>query len=135
ACISAKTIERRRDVLDCYFTSYFNAWLDNQNLYSGPKKAVTAFAPRLVMVEPSVEGFFADYPDGTLVSIVRDPRAWYASVRTQPPYSEGEDAMRRWCRSTESALAAGDRHGERVVVVTYEELVLETEATMRRLAE
>src|SRR2546429_5064991 len=27
-------------------TSYFNAWLDNHNLYAGPKKVVTAFAPR-----------------------------------------------------------------------------------------
>ena len=36
-----------RDVLDCYFTSYFNAWLDNHNLYSGPKKVVTGFVPQL----------------------------------------------------------------------------------------
>ena len=36
-----------RDVLDCYFTSYFNAWLDNHNLYTGPKKVVTGFVPRL----------------------------------------------------------------------------------------
>ena len=28
-------------------TSYFNAWLDNHNLYNGPKRVVTAFAPRL----------------------------------------------------------------------------------------
>ena len=67
ACVAGRTIERQRDVLDAYFTSYFNAWLDGQNLYGGPKKAVTAFAPRLNMVRDSVEGFFADYPDGTLI--------------------------------------------------------------------
>jgi hypothetical protein len=135
ACVAGRPVERQRDVLDCYFTSYFNAWLDDQNLYTGPKQAITAFAPRLNMVRESVEGFFADYPDGTLISIVRDPRAWYASVRTQPPFSEGEDALKRWCRSTESALEARGRYGDRVLVVTYEELVLETEATMRRVAE
>jgi hypothetical protein len=135
ACVAGRTIERRRDVLDCYFTSYFNAWLDDQSLYARPKKAITAFAPRLNMVRESVEGFFADYPDGTLISIVRDPRAWYASVRTQPPFSEGEDVLRRWCRSTESTLEARRSYGDRVLVLTYEELVLDTEATMRRVAE
>jgi hypothetical protein len=135
ACVAGRTIERRRDVLDCYFTSYFNAWLDDQSLYARPKKAITAFAPRVNMVPTSVDGFFADYPDGTLISIVRDPRAWYASVRTQPPFLEGEDVLRRWSRSTESALEARERHGDRVLVLTYEELVLDTEATMRRVAE
>jgi hypothetical protein len=135
ARVAGRTIERQRDVLDCYFTSYFNAWLDDQSLYAGPKRVVTAFAPRLNMVRDSVEGFFADYPDGTLISIVRDPRAWYASVRTQPPFQEGEEALRRWCRSTESALDARERHGERVLVLTYEELVLDTERAMRRVAE
>ena len=135
ACVAARPIERQRDVLDCYFTSYFNAWLDGQNLYSGPKKVITAFAPRLNMVPASVDGFFSDYPDGTLISIVRDPRAWYASVRTQPPFSEGESTLRRWCKSTESTLEASERYGDRVIVLTYEELVLDTEATMRRVAE
>ena len=36
-----------REVLDTYFTSYFNAWLDNHNLYAGPKRIVTGFTPRL----------------------------------------------------------------------------------------
>jgi hypothetical protein len=135
ACIARRPIECQRDVLDCYFTSYFNAWIDGHNLYAGPKKAITAFAPRLNMVPASVEGFFADYPDGTLISIVRDPRAWYASVRTQPPFSEGESALRRWCRSTEATLEARERYGDRVIVLTYEELVLDTEATMRLVAE
>ena len=71
--------ETEREVLDCYFTSYFNAWLDDQNLYAGPKKAVTAFTPRLAMEAERLERFLAAYPDGTFVSIVRDPRAWYAS--------------------------------------------------------
>jgi hypothetical protein len=135
ACVAGRTIERQRDVLDCYFTSYFNAWLDDQNLYSRPKKAVTAFAPRLSMVRDSVDGFFADYPDGTLISIVRDPRAWYASARTQPPFAEGEDVLERWCRSTRSALEARERHGDRALLLTYEALVLDTEATMRSVAE
>jgi hypothetical protein len=135
-CIAAQPIERRRDVYDCYFTSYFNAWLDNQNLYSGPKKVVTGFTPRTILHERSIERFFAAYPDGTLVSLVREPRAWYASAsRHGTQYEDVVDALGLWRQSTEAAIDAARRFGERVLVLTYEELVLETEATMRHLAE
>jgi hypothetical protein len=135
-CVAGRTIERERDVLDCYFTSYFNAWLDNQNLYSGAKKTVTGFTPRLVNELANVERFFAAYPDGTLISIVRDPAAWYESARRYRSYYEDlDEALAQWSSSTAAALQARERFRERVVVITYEELVLETEATMRRLAE
>jgi hypothetical protein len=135
-----RVAERRpvteREVLDAYFTSYFNAWLDNHNLYSGPKRVVTGFAPRLAMEEGNVARFFAAYPDGTLVSIVREPRAWYRSASTYAPehYADVETAVALWRRSTEAALGASERYGDRVVVLTYEHLLAEPEATMRRLA-
>ncbi len=136
ACVAREPIERERDVLDCYFTSYFNAWLDNQNLYSGPKKVVTGFTPRLAMDPGNLECFFAAYPDGTLVSLVRDPRGWYASAsRYRGKYGDLDAALRLWRRSTEASIEAARRFGERVLVLTYEELVLDTEATMQRLAE
>jgi Sulfotransferase family len=136
ASIAAAPVERRRDVLDSYLTSYFNAWLDNQNLYTGPKRLVTAFTPRTSLDEPSVERFFADYPDGWLVSIVRDPRAWYASAaRHRSEYGDLDAALELWRRSALAAIAAQERHGDRVVVLTYEELVEQTERTMRRLAD
>jgi hypothetical protein len=134
--IAAQPIHRRRDVYDCYFTSYFNAWLDNQNLYSGPKKVVTAFTPRTIFHGRSIERFFDAYPDGTLVSLVREPRAWYASAsRHGPQYVDVGEALSLWRESTEAAIGLARRFGERVLVLTYEELVLETEATMERVAE
>jgi Sulfotransferase family len=136
AAVAATEITRRRDVFDCYFTSYFNAWLDNHNLYPRPKKVVTGFAPRLIGKEASVEGLFDAYPDGFLISIVRDPRAWYASVRKQQDhYAEVGPAVHRWQMSTQAALDAKERHGERMLLITYEALVTDTEETMRRIAE
>jgi len=136
ASVGATRVERQRDVLDCYFTSYFNAWVDNQNLYTGPKRLVTAFTPRTNLDAKSVARFFADYPDGWLVTIVREPRAWYASARRhRSRYQELEVALDLWRRSALAALGSRERYGDRVVVLTYEELVAETERTMRRLAE
>jgi Sulfotransferase family len=135
ACFEAG-VDSDRDVLDCYFTSFFNAWLDNQNLYATPKKLVTAFAPRLVRKEPAVERLFRAYPDGFLISIVREPRAWFASARLQKErYADVDHAVTRWRWSAEAALAARKRYGDRAVVVTYEDLVSRTEETITRLAE
>ena len=137
ACVDAGGVATQRAVLDCYFTSYFNAWLDNQNLYTGPKRVVTGFTPRLATEDDNVERFFAVYPDGTLISVVRDPRGWYASARAyrSSRYEDVGEAMGMWARSTEAILDAHARFGEQVLVLTYEQLVLETEATMRRVAE
>ena len=124
-----------REVLDAYFTSYFNAWLDNHNLYTGSKKAVVGFTPRLAMELDRVERFFAAYPDGLLVSIVRDPRGWYASARRHRKYyADLEQSLGLWRASTESALEAAERHGDRVVVLTYEALLEDPEAAMSALA-
>jgi hypothetical protein len=136
ACVGGRVVGGERDVLDCYFTSYFNAWLDNHNLYTGPKRVVVGFTPRLAMEPANLERFFAAYPDGRLISIVRDPRAWYESARKYlAQYRNLEKAIPLWRRSTEAAIEAGVRFGGRVLVVTYEQLVLETEATMARVAE
>jgi hypothetical protein len=136
-CVAAKPVERPRDVFDCYLTSYFNAWLDNHNLYTGPKAVVTGFTPRLVMHEESVAAFFEAYPDGHLISLVREPKSWWVSARTHGPdaYGEMDGALTLWRRSAEAAEAARERHGvERVHVVVFEDLVARTEAVMRRLA-
>jgi hypothetical protein len=135
-CVRTWAIRGERDVLDAYFTSYFNAWLDNHNLYTEPKRVVTAFTARLSSDLGNIERFFAAYPTGTLVSIVRDPRAWFSSARRhRTHYHDLETAVDLWCRSTRAAIDARERWNERVLVLTYEALVGDTEETMRGIAE
>jgi hypothetical protein len=134
--IAGRPPRSERDVLDAYFTSYFNAWLDNQNLYAGPKRAVTGFTPRLGLEPGNAERFFAAYPDGTLISIVRDPGAWYESAsKYRERWQEVDEALAEWSRSTRAALDAAAAFGDRVLVLTFEQLVLDPEGTMRRTAE
>jgi hypothetical protein len=134
AAASGATTER--GVLDAYFTSYFNAWLDNHNLYTAPKKAVTAFAPRMNSKPASIEALFRVYPDGHLISLVREPRAWYNSARSQKESNaEVDDAIYRWKLSAEATLDAATKYGDRVIVVTYEDLVADTEGVMRHVAD
>ena len=128
---AAAAATSERDVLDAYFTSYFNAWLDDQNLYTGPKKVVTGFTPRLAIDPENRDKFFAAYPDGTLVAIVREPQSWYRSAvkYSERRFPDAETAIGLWRESTEAAL------DERVVLVTYERLVGNTQEVMTWLAE
>jgi hypothetical protein len=141
AIFDARVVDRpiasERDVLDAYLTSYFNAWLDNHNLYAVPKRAVVGFTPRLAMDAGNVERYFAAYPDGTLISIVRDPRAWFASAskHLSRHYGDLETALELWRASTDAAMDAASRYGDRVLVLTYEQLVTQPVQTMRRVAE
>jgi len=123
-----------RAVLDAYFTSYFNAWLDNHNLYTGPKKAIVGFVPWLAVEPDELERFFAAYADGRLITIVRNPCSWYASARVHGrSYEDLDAAIDRWRRSAEASLAAAERFAGRAVLLTYESLVTDVAATMSTL--
>ena len=125
-----------REVFDAYFTSFFNAWLDDHNLYTGPKRIVSGFAAGLAARAEDVDAFFSVYPDGWLVSIVRDPRGWYGSARAyKDSYAQLDSALASWRASTEAAIAAKEARPERVAILSYEDLVREPERVMRGLAE
>jgi hypothetical protein len=137
ACVESTQPQTEREVLDCYFTSYFNAWLDNQTLYDGPKRAVVGFVPRLAMERDSLAKYFDAYPDGTLISIVRDPRAWYRSASRHWParYGDLDVGLALWRDSVEAGLEARERYGERVLLLAYERLALDPEPVIRAVAE
>jgi hypothetical protein len=136
-CVERWGVKRQRDALDAYMTAYFNAWVDNRNLYAGPKRFVTAFSARLAMERPSRDGFFADYPDGRLVSIIREPRSWYSSALAYNAdrYGNPELSMRLWRQSADAIVDAKRRHGDKVYVIAFERLLKDTERTMGTLAE
>jgi len=125
-----------REVFNAYMTSYFGAWLSNQN-YSGEKKYITAFTPRLAMIQENMESFFEIYPEGRLIFIVIDPKSWLRSARRQWPgkYGDVEWAVNQWNESAQATLWNKERYGDSVCLVKFEDLVGKTKAVMRYLAE
>jgi hypothetical protein len=125
-----------RTVFDAYMTSYFGAWLNNQN-YDGEKKCVTAFTPRLSMNPESTETFFNIYPDGRMISLIRDPRNWYPSALRHGPkvYGDFKGAISQWIDSAQAMLRNKKRYKNRICLITFEDLISKTDLVMRYLSE
>lgn len=128
---------RLRDVFDGYMTSYFNAWLDNRALEGDTKKYVTAFTPRMAMWQENMDQFAEIYPDGKLISIVRDPKNWFPSALRHKPktYEDVETAMQLWKKSVEATIANKERFGEQICIIKFEDLVAKPEPVMRYLSQ
>ncbi len=127
----------QRDVLDCYMTSFFNAWINFQNLYGQPKKYITGFIPRVNMYPSSSDRFFRDYPDGYMISIVRHPASWFVSARRHDPslYGDLNNALGSWCASVRSSLKLKEHNEKRVILILFENLILDTRGTMERICD
>jgi hypothetical protein len=116
-------------------TSYFGAWLNNQNT-SGNKKFIIAFTARLAMSMNNMESFFEIYSDGRLISIVRDPKNWFPSALRHDPVKYGDirSALGLWHESTQAMIRNKEKFGERVCIIKFEDLVSKTESVMCHLA-
>ncbi len=136
--ISANHPAQQRTVFDAYMTSYFGAWVNYQNFVE-PKKYVTGFTPRLAMEKESIASFFEVYPDGRLISSIRDPRNWYPSAHRhndkKGKYEDIEKALEQWQQCAQSLVENKALYGERVCIIRFEDLIRDTVGVMRHLAE
>jgi len=127
----------RRTILDYFFTAFFNGWLNYQGDLT-QKRWITAFAPRLAVDESNVKAFFECYPDGRLIQIVRDPRTWYASLKNHTKSGaarlDPQRAVNKWIRSATSIQRNKRQYSQRVIILSFEELVGQTDAAMRAVA-
>jgi len=89
------------------------------------------------MITRSRELFFKDYPDGKMICCIRDPQSWYSSTCKHNPQHENIGfAMAEWKQSTQSAIDLFHAYGhERVLLLSYSNLLLEPRNTMRNVAE
>ena len=125
-----------RHVFDAYMTACFGAWLNYQNQGLG-KKFVTAYAPGMTMQNEAINNFFEIYPDGGLISIIRDPVHWFVSASRLEPqiYGDVESALSHWKKNVRATMETRKRFGDRVCFIKFESLIDRTEFVMRHLAE
>lgn len=128
--------QNTRETLDLYFTSFYNAWINYQNLY-GNKLYGVAFCPRDTIEETLVGNYFDIYPDGYRIHIIRNPLAWWASEKS---YDDKRKIVKnyltdRWIKSTQAGLLLAKKYPEKYILVNYENLILKTEETLQLLCQ
>jgi hypothetical protein len=128
--VSAK---QKRDALDAYIKSYFEAWTN----YIHPKnpKYWMAFAARLLQMPEQIDNFFCDYPDGKLITIMRNPVSWFASAKKHAPekYGSIEEGIFLWQSSALAGLQLKKKYGDRVLLLSFEEVLKQTEDETKRI--
>jgi Sulfotransferase family len=132
-------IEKRtaRDSFDAFFTAFFNAWLDDQGDLND-KTLITAFAPRLALDADNVRRFFAAYPDGYLIQVMRDFDSWSRSAL--PFYAAlgrtvtQDDLRRIWNANVESIERNQREYGDRVLPISFDDLRRDPAAVLAQLS-
>ncbi len=126
-----------RETLDAYFTAYFNAWRhDGDDGVPHPSRWILGFEPGALVSEPRMRRFDANYPDGRVLCILRDPWSWFASARRwSPRFAHPGVALRRWIAATDAALAYGAARPGRIRLIAFDDLVLDTQGTMTGVAD
>ncbi|MBW2430098.1 MAG: sulfotransferase [Deltaproteobacteria bacterium] len=125
-----------RHVFDAQMTACFGAWLNYQN-HGLDKKFVTAYAPGLIMQNEAINNFIEIYPDGKIISIIRDPEHWFVTASGLEPqiYGDAESALSHWKESVRAAIQTRKKFGDRVCLIKFEDLVTQTESVMQFLSE
>jgi len=68
--------------------------------------------------------------------VLRDPVSWYASAfRHHQTYQQLDQAIDAWLETSRGALSVSDMGPDRMVFISFQSLVRETERTMRGLCE
>lgn len=136
--LARREVQSHRDILDAYMTSFFNAWLNCQGIYE-PKRIVTGFVAGLSTEQRNMSSFFEIYPDGRLITVIRNPHSWYASARKhrskQKWFGKVESAIEHWKRSADAMSRNKEQYGDRVCIVKFDDLIADTERVMRHIAE
>src|SRR6266513_2346410 len=106
-------------------------WLEAEYAKSRGKTRWADKPPRYALSLGYINELF---PTSQIVHVIRDGRDVVASHRDRWGYWSAVKAVAKWARYIRSARRVGDRlPGDRYTEVRYEDLVLDTGATMRSL--
>ncbi len=121
-----------RNKFNSYFTSFFNSF-ENLNSNINNQKYLIAFIPRSNLYEKNFEIFFETYPDGFIISIVRDPLSWLSSATKHSlEYKNSNHALNIWYETYYLSLKMKKKN-ESIILLNFEEIIKNPKDTLKKL--
>lgn len=126
----------QRHLFDIFFSTFYASWEGFRGRGETPT-LFCAFAADFAIHGDSVEAFFRDYPDGHLISVIRDPATWLASAinkqTSRRRFATEDKAIEHWRQSAQALRANKSRYPEQVDIVAFNDLIESTAPVMRAL--
>lgn len=132
--------ESPREVLDLFFTSFFATWRRRACVPSsqGLPAYYCGFAAGFAANTDAVLRYFEDYPDGHLVSLLRNPDNWLPSAlkkeTSHRKFRDVQNALGVWRKSTDAMERNLDLYPGRVTVIDFSSLILNTRSVMEEFS-
>jgi hypothetical protein len=121
----------QREILNHFFTAYFNAYLNcNHSNYYDKYKYIVASIPGLTLFENSINSFVKDYPDGKVLVMIRDPLIWWNSARRHSDNLKNK-GLKRYEASLNNTINICDKYPRNIFVVSYDQLIKNSEDSIK----
>jgi len=114
--IIAGTGRSRAANVAAFFQATFEAWKDYRR--SGRETVYVGYSPIIVV---DAEKIVTDMPDAHVLHVVRNPWSAYADTKKRPVPMALKDYALAWVINQEAALAAREKHPDRVHIVRTED--------------
>lgn len=126
----------QRLAIQLYLSSFFSAWSEFKS--SGRERYVSCFLPHILIHPESTQRLFHDFPDLLLVSLLRRPDTWIASLVNHMSLDlsktrKAANHLERWKLSVKTIVALHTNPVMHTFATSYEALVTHTDTEMRRL--
>ncbi len=120
----------RANIVAALFESTFDSW-KNLNR-SGREKMYLGYSPVMVL---DTEKIFADFPDGHVLHVVRNPYSGYADTKKRPfPLSLQRYAW-TWNLSQHMALTYAERYPKNFHILRFEDMVEDPQKHLSQLCQ
>lgn len=119
----------RGNIVAAFFQATFDAW-ENERV-SGSETGIVGYSP---VIGFDGEQILADFPNGHIIHVVRNPWSAYADTIKRPfPLSISRYVM-TWAFMQHHALMLAGRYPDRFHIVRFEDLIADSRQTMGKLA-
>ena len=119
----------RGNIVATFFEATFQAWKNVKR--TGQEKNYVGYSP---IIGIDAERILGDFPNGRVIHVVRNPWSGFADTIKRPfPLSLERYAL-SWAMLQHLALVYRERFPDRMLIVRFEDLVSDTENTMRQVA-